>query len=55
MSAESLSGAIQKAARHLNRFVQIVEVGGQAPDHPLHPGIEETRYLKTFICRVTPE
>jgi 23S rRNA (cytosine1962-C5)-methyltransferase len=55
MSSDALSGAIQKAARHLNRFVQTIEVGGQAPDHPLHPGIEETRYLKTFTCRVTPE
>jgi 23S rRNA (cytosine1962-C5)-methyltransferase len=55
MSGDALLGAIQKAARHLNRFVQVIEVGGQAPDHPIHPGIEETRYLKTFICRVVPE
>ncbi len=55
MSSDSLLHAIQKAARQTNRFVQIIEVGGQAPDHPIHPGIEETRYLKTFICRVVPE
>ena len=53
MSGDALAGAIQKAARHLNRFVQIVEVGGQSPDHPIHPAIVETRYLKSFICRVT--
>ena len=35
-----------------SRFVQIVEVGGQAPDHPIHPAIPETRYLKAFFCRV---
>jgi 23S rRNA (cytosine1962-C5)-methyltransferase len=55
MSGEALMSAIQKAARQTNRFVQVVEVGGQSPDHPIHPGIEETRYLKTFICRVVPE
>ena len=27
--------------------------GGQSPDHPLHPAIPETRYLKAFFCRVT--
>jgi len=55
MSSDALMSAIQKAARQTNRFVQVVEAGGQAPDHPVHPGIEETRYLKTFICRVVPE
>ena len=26
----------------------------QAPDHPVHPAIPETDYLKGFICRVLP-
>ena len=43
--------AIQGAARHASRFVQVVAVGGQAPDHPIHPAIPETRYLKAFFCR----
>jgi 23S rRNA (cytosine1962-C5)-methyltransferase len=51
MSSESLLEAIQRAARHVGRFVQIVEVGGQAPDHPIHPAIPETRYLKANFCR----
>jgi 23S rRNA (cytosine1962-C5)-methyltransferase len=51
MSAESLIEATQRAARHVGRFVQIVEVGGQAPDHPIHPAIPETRYLKANFCR----
>jgi 23S rRNA (cytosine1962-C5)-methyltransferase len=55
LTGDALAGAIQKASRHLNRFAQVVEVGGQAPDHPLHPGIEETRYLKALTCRVVPE
>jgi len=54
LSGDALSGAVQKAARNLNRFAQIIEVGGQAPDHPIHPGIEETRYLKALTCRVVP-
>ncbi len=48
-----LVDAIQRAARHLGRLVQIVAVGGQSPDHPVHPAIPETRYLKAFLCRVT--
>jgi 23S rRNA (cytosine1962-C5)-methyltransferase len=51
LSPESLVEAIQRAARHIGRFVQIVEVGGQAPDHPIHPAIPETRYLKANFCR----
>jgi len=52
LAPEQLVGAIQRAGRHLGRFVQIVEVGGQAMDHPIHPAIAETRYLKAFFCRV---
>jgi 23S rRNA (cytosine1962-C5)-methyltransferase len=52
LSAEELVGAVQSAARHSSRFVQILETGGQSPDHPVHPAIVETRYLKAFFCRV---
>ncbi len=55
LQSDSLVAAIQRAARHVSRFVQIVEVGGQAPDHPIHPAIPETRYLKAFFCRVVQE
>ena len=48
-----LLGLVQAAARHTQRFVQVVAVGGQSADHPLHPAIPETRYLKAFFCRVT--
>lgn len=51
----SLVTAIQRAARHVGRFAQIIEVGGQAPDHPIHPAIPETRYLKAFFCRAVQE
>ena len=52
MSAEDLQDAIGKAARAADRHLQILESGGQAPDHPVHPAISETRYLKTYFCRV---
>jgi 23S rRNA (cytosine1962-C5)-methyltransferase len=55
LEPESLVTAIQRAARHLGRFAQIVEVGGQSPDHPIHPAIPETRYLKAFFCRVVQD
>lgn len=55
LHGDVLIDAIQRAARHLNKHAQIIEVGGQAPDHPIHPGIEETRYLKAFIARVVAE
>ena len=52
---DDLVAAIQSAARHASRFVQVLEQGGQSPDHPVHPAIPETRYLKSFFCRVTRE
>jgi 23S rRNA (cytosine1962-C5)-methyltransferase len=55
MGADELQGASQAAARHSSRYVQVLELGGQSPDHPVHPAIPETRYLKSFFCRVTRE
>jgi 23S rRNA (cytosine1962-C5)-methyltransferase len=53
LPADDLVGLIQAAARHNSRFAQILAAGGQALDHPVHPAIPETRYLKAFFCRVT--
>ena len=50
---EALPALIQTAAGNLGRTAQILEFGGQAPDHPVHPAIPETRYMKTVFCRVT--
>jgi 23S rRNA (cytosine1962-C5)-methyltransferase len=55
LAPEELVSAIQSAARHSGRFVQILEAGGQSPDHPVHPAVPETRYLKAFFCRATRE
>jgi 23S rRNA (cytosine1962-C5)-methyltransferase len=52
VSAQELQDALNKAARAADKHLQILELGGQAPDHPVHPAIPETRYLKAFFCRV---
>jgi 23S rRNA (cytosine1962-C5)-methyltransferase len=52
VSAEELQDAIAKAARGADKHLQILEMGSQAPDHPVHPAIPETRYLKAYFCRI---
>ena len=52
VSPEDLQDAIAKAAKGADKHLQILEMGGQAPDHPVHPAIPETRYLKAYFCRV---
>ena len=54
LSRASLLEAVQQGARHLDRQVQVLSHLQQAPDHPVHPAIPETDYLKGFICRVLP-
>jgi 23S rRNA (cytosine1962-C5)-methyltransferase len=49
---QDLQDAVNKAARAADRHLQVLEMGGQAPDHPVHPAIPETRYLKAYFCRV---
>ncbi len=43
---------LHQAARHLDRNFQILEQGHQGPDHPIHPAIPETDYLKCLFGRV---
>ncbi len=53
MEAEQLQRLLLRESRSLNRRLQILEQGGQGADHPVHPAIAETRYLKVFFCRLT--
>jgi 23S rRNA (cytosine1962-C5)-methyltransferase len=55
LAADELVGIIQAAARHEKRWVQLLAAGGQAPDHPVHPAMPETRYLKAQFARVLRE
>ncbi len=52
LSEESLQRLLLREARNHRRTLQILERGGQGPDHPVHPAIPETFYLKAFYCRV---
>lgn len=52
MPANRLLDVIQSSARHIDRSVQIIGYEGQGPDHPVHPAIPETSYLKSWFCRV---
>ncbi|HEU0052570.1 MAG TPA: hypothetical protein VFQ39_05310, partial [Longimicrobium sp.] len=49
---EALQDAMLRAARRQGRGLQILEEGRQGPDHPVHPAIPETAYLKSFTGRV---
>jgi 23S rRNA (cytosine1962-C5)-methyltransferase len=50
---ESMPAIVQAAASLIEREARILEFGGQSPDHPVHPAIPETRYLKAVFCRIT--
>ncbi|TQV77626.1 class I SAM-dependent rRNA methyltransferase [Exilibacterium tricleocarpae] len=52
LERQALTDIIRGAGRHLDRHVQLVYQGGQGPDHPVHPAIVETDYLKAAFVRV---
>jgi 23S rRNA (cytosine1962-C5)-methyltransferase len=54
LERDTLLELLLKSSRHLDRSLQIVEEGHQGPDHPVHPAIPETAYLKAFFSRVLP-
>ncbi|TAM11187.1 MAG: class I SAM-dependent rRNA methyltransferase [Nevskiaceae bacterium] len=55
VTAEELQRAVLRASREAGKRLAILEQGGQGPDHPVHPAIPETRYLKALFCRVGAE
>jgi 23S rRNA (cytosine1962-C5)-methyltransferase len=46
-----LQRAILGAGKDAGRRVQILEKHAHAPDHPIHPAMPETEYLKAFFVR----
>jgi 23S rRNA (cytosine1962-C5)-methyltransferase len=54
LTRDALLSTVLKASRHIDRFMQVTEEGHQGPDHPVHPAIAETAYLKAFFARVLP-
>ncbi len=51
VSQEDLIQLLQRAAFRAQSQLQILERGHQGPDHPIHPAIPETDYLKAIIVR----
>lgn len=52
MPAYQLLDEVRKAGNKQGCFVQVLEQGHQGPDHPVHPAMCETEYLKAWLCRV---
>jgi len=52
VSREDFVGAVARAAADARRPVQLLEVRGQAADHPVDAACPESAYLKCLICRV---
>ena len=51
LSEERLAELIHAAARREGRGLQLLERAHQGPDHPVRPGMPESKYLKTYIVR----
>ena len=54
LEEDHLQNILLGSARHLDRNIQLLERGAQGPDHPVHPAIPETRYIKSLTCRILP-
>jgi 23S rRNA (cytosine1962-C5)-methyltransferase len=50
LSRAELLAALAQAAVRAGCALRVVEQGGQGPDHPLHPAIPETEYLKAVFA-----
>lgn len=55
LDATELQRTLLRASRADGRRLALLEQGGQGPDHPVHPAIAETRYLKALYARVAAE
>lgn len=51
LKRDELMNIIRVAGNQLDRQLQVFYQGGQGPDHPVHPAIPETDYLKAFFVR----
>jgi len=53
LDRDALRRVLLHAAGRRRTQAQIVFQGHQGPDHPVHPAMPETDYLKCFIARVS--
>jgi 23S rRNA (cytosine1962-C5)-methyltransferase len=54
LQRETLTHVLLQGSRHLDRNLVLLEQGRQGPDHPVHPAVPETEYLKAVFARVLP-
>ena len=52
LKADELKDALRQGSRHLDKNLQIFEPCHQGKDHPVHPAIPETEYIKGYISRL---
>ena len=50
---ENLHELLRSSARHIDRHLVFFAQAGQGGDHPIHPALPETEYLKTYFCAVS--
>ena len=55
LSAQAHQELVAGAAADLGRWLQILERGHQGADHPVHPALPESEYLKALLVRVCRE
>jgi 23S rRNA (cytosine1962-C5)-methyltransferase len=55
LQQHELMDVLRNGGRRVDRHVQVLFAGMQGPDHPVHPAIPETCYLKAFLARVAGE
>ncbi len=53
LSPANLHEILRSSARHIDRHLVFFDISGQGPDHPIHPAMPETHYLKAFFCSVS--
>lgn len=52
LEAKELHSLVRRAANKRGREASVVSKGGAGLDHPVHPAIPETEYLKAVFCKV---
>lgn len=50
LERDRLLDTLRAASRHLDRNLQLVAECHQGADHPIHPAIPETAYIKALFC-----
>ena len=54
LGRDVLVDILRQSSRHVDRQLQILQHFGQTYDHPVHPAIPETDYLKAVFTRLLP-